>query len=77
MAVPVSKVVSFPSTTRSYSTIGEMEGRPLQDDMIALAKVHNLGEKNGGWSDLDVAAYLINTLAALRSVSSDRRRERG
>lgn len=64
--------VLLPSTVRNYDAVGELEGRPLRDDLIRLAEVHELGEKHGGWSAEQVALYLDASLHALRQIGPNR-----
>lgn len=64
--------MEFPSTTRRYSTVERMEGRPIRDDLVELAKLHSLGSRNGGWSAEQVALYLDASLHALYQISPER-----
>lgn len=68
--------VPFPSTTRSYDAVGEMEKRPLTDDLLALAELHDLGSRHGGWSNTDVVRFLMCSLHALYNISPEIQHQR-
>lgn len=59
----------FPSTTRSYGTAETLERKPFRDDLIALAELHGLEARTGGWTAEQVALYLDASLHALYQIS--------
>lgn len=65
------KPVPFPSTTRTYGTIAQLENHALRDDLIALAELHDLGRKNNGFTSEQIALYLQSSLDALRQIGPD------
>jgi len=65
----------FPSTQRSYSHIEVMESKPVRDDLVALAELHDLGSRHGGWMAEQVALYLHSCLHALYQISPERQHE--
>ena len=74
--MPKKVPVLFPSTTRGYSAADEMEKKPLADDLLALAELHDLGNRNGGWPNDDVVRFLITSLHTLYNISPELRHER-
>jgi hypothetical protein len=64
--------MEFPSDTKRYNAMEVLEGRPIRDDLTALAQKHDLGGRNGGWSAEQVALYLDASLHAMRQISPER-----
>jgi hypothetical protein len=59
----------IPSTVRAYGNVDRMEGKPFRDDLVALAELHGLEAKTGGWTAEQVALYLNASLHALYQIS--------
>lgn len=56
---------------RSYNTTEIMEGKPIQDDLIALCEKHNIGER-WGFTPKETALYLHACLHPLYQISPKR-----
>lgn len=64
--------MQFPSHKTNYSAVEVAEGKPLRDDLTAVADQHGLGGRCGGWSAEQVALYLTASLHALHQISPER-----